>query len=86
MTLTRGKASKPTKRLWRTSKADSVSTNSDVTKVKALSFLSHFFIVGSAERQSCVKPTGMQPVQKRPPWSYSVMLFVLPSVMQRWTV
>lgn len=38
MTLTRGKASKPTKRLWRKSKADFVSTNSDVTKVKTTGF------------------------------------------------
>lgn len=97
MTLTRGKALRPTKRLWRTSKGDiealisvrNIMYNNvtysikNITKTtKALSFSTDFCFPGSAERQSYVKPTGMQRLQRRPPWFYSVTLYALPSVMQ----
>lgn len=50
MTLTRGKASKPTKRLWRTSK-DAFVTNSDVTKVKTTGFEFLFSLLYCRERR-----------------------------------
>lgn len=100
VTAIRGKASRPTKRSWRRSKDNIealISVNNMIyNKVtydiknttwtpNALCLSTYFSFLGSAERQSCVKPTGMQRLQRRPPWFYSVTLFALPSVTQHWT-
>lgn len=87
----RGKASRPTKRSLRRSKEDIMALSPLYKKFLIISktqnswiffFLSH---LGSAERQSCVKPTGTQRLQRRPPWFCSAMLFASPSATQHWT-